>query len=79
MISNLHLCKHKWTSINKTHFDKLNWITIEKCRRCSKLEMATWTIAKENGKIQTTCHRTTINPTIVDGKTGEITDHRSNA
>lgn len=72
MITNLNLCKHRWTTINKSHFDRLNWITIEKCRKCPEINQVEWNVKRESGRIETTCTRTVVHPTQVDNKTGEI-------
>ena len=71
---NLNVCKHRWTTVNRTFFDKLNWITIERCRRCQRVEQVSWTIQRENGKLETVCTRSKINPTQLDQKTGEISE-----
>lgn len=65
----LSLCQHRWMTLKTSYLDRFNWISIERCRKCSKLEQATWVISQIGGKMGTTCLREEV---AISNKHGEI-------
>lgn len=68
----LDLHKHQWMNVKTSYYDRYNWISIERCRKCSLIEQCVWTIRMENGAMNTRCKRSKVMVTNTDEKEDDI-------
>lgn len=55
-------CVHRMTIIKKIEVDKLNWVTVQKCRKCDKKEQSRYTV-HTNDNYRVSCITESI-PTV---------------
>ena len=59
-------CKHRWSILQESHYDRWNWVSVERCRKCNLIEQAIWVISQRDGRTETKCDRSIVYPTQID-------------